>query len=65
MTITDEITINLQKPYLTTAEAAALLNRKPQTLRKWHCLQNGPIRAWVINGRLMWPTGKLRELLRI
>jgi len=39
---------------LSTNDAAVQLNRRPQTLRKWHCLGNGPIQPVVINGRLAW-----------
>jgi hypothetical protein len=42
--------------------AAFHLNREPQTLRVWACKENGPLRPLRINGRLMWPTAKLREL---
>ena len=45
-----------------TATAAFHLNRKPQTLRGWACLENGPMRPHRCNGRLMWPTVRLREL---
>ncbi|MDH6148929.1 hypothetical protein [Paraburkholderia tuberum] len=45
---------------LPTDEAAAVLNRKPQTLRKLACLENGPIR---INGRLAWKVSDLALLL--
>jgi hypothetical protein len=48
---------------LTTAEAAAALNRAPQTLRKWSCLENGPIRPVRINGRLAWKVSDLHALL--
>ncbi|MGF6370764.1 hypothetical protein OKW40_003514 [Paraburkholderia sp. RAU6.4a] len=48
---------------LTTDEAAAALNRKPQTLRKWACLENGPIRPVRINGRLAWRVAELQALL--
>jgi hypothetical protein len=48
---------------VTTAEAALALNRKPQTLRKWACLENGPIRPVRINGRLAWKVSDLRNLL--
>lgn len=48
---------------VTTDEAAAALNRKPQTLRKWACLENGPIRPFRINGRLAWRVSDLRALL--
>ncbi|MGF6870614.1 helix-turn-helix domain-containing protein [Paraburkholderia sp. MM5477-R1] len=48
---------------VTTEDAAAALNRKPQTLRKWACLENGPIRPVRINGRLAWRVSDLRALL--
>ena len=46
-------------------EAAAAINRKPQTLRKWACLENGPIRPVRINGRLAWPVSELRRVLGV
>ncbi|BDD92416.1 hypothetical protein PanNE5_18560 [Pandoraea sp. NE5] len=49
---------------LPTDEAAAVINRKPQTLRKWACLENGPIRPVRINGRLAWRVTDLMALLR-
>ena len=49
---------------LTTAEAAPFINRRPQTLRKWACLENGPIRPIRINGRLAWRVADLEALLR-
>lgn len=49
---------------LTTEMAASILNRKPQTLRKWACLENGPIRPIRINGRLGWPVAAIHSLLR-
>jgi hypothetical protein len=48
---------------LTTEEAAAALNRKPQTLRKWACLENGPIRPIRICGRLAWRISDIQRLL--
>jgi hypothetical protein len=48
---------------MTTDEAAAAINRKPQTLRKWACLENGPIRPIRINGRLAWRVADLNALL--
>ena len=48
---------------LPTDEAAASINRKPQTLRKWACLENGPIRPVRINGRLAWRVADLQALL--
>ncbi len=48
---------------LPTKEAAAIINRAPQTLRKWACLENGPIRPIRINGRLAWRVSDLQSLL--
>lgn len=48
---------------LPTNEAAAAINRAPQTLRKWACLENGPIRPVRINGRLAWRVSDLQALL--
>ena len=45
-----------------TATAAYHLNRQPQTLRAWACLENGPLRPFRTHGRLMWPTAELRKL---
>ena len=48
---------------LPTDQAAAAINRAPQTLRKWACLENGPIRPIRINGRLAWKVADLQALL--
>lgn len=48
---------------LPTNEAAPAINRAPQTLRKWACLENGPIRPVRINGRLAWRVADLQALL--
>lgn len=48
---------------LPTNEAAPSINRRPQTLRKWACLENGPIRPVRINGRLAWLVSDLKKLL--
>lgn len=48
---------------LPTNEAAAAINRAPQTLRKWACLETGPIRPVRINGRLAWRVADLQALL--
>jgi len=47
-------------PNVDTHQAAFYLNRAPQTLRKWACLENGPIRPVRINGRLAWPVQGLK-----
>ena len=49
---------------LPTDEAAATINRRPQTLRKWAALESGPIRPLRINGRLAWRVSDLRALLQ-
>ena len=49
---------------LPTDKAAAAINRTPQTLRKWACLENGPIRPIRINGRLAWRVSDLQALLK-
>lgn len=59
-TISKEIT---RRQALPTDEAALALNRKPQTLRKWACLENGPIRPIRINGRLAWRISDIQQLL--
>ena len=50
---------------LTTDKASAYINRRPQTLRKWACLDNAPngIRPIRINGRLAWKVSDLQKLL--
>jgi hypothetical protein len=48
-----------------TATAAYHLNRQPQTLRAWACLENGPLRPIRMNGRLAWPVAELRRLLGV
>ena len=53
------------RPFVTTDVAAYFLNRKPQTLRGWACLKNGPIKPIRINGRLGWSTSDIRKLLKI
>jgi hypothetical protein len=49
---------------LPTQEAAAHLNRRPQTLRIWACYENGPIKPRRINGRLFWRVVDLQDLLQ-
>lgn len=48
---------------LRTNDAAVLINRRPQTLRRWACLEDGPIRPVRINGRLAWRISDLYDLL--
>lgn len=51
------------RDFVSTGEAAALLNRKPQTLRKWACLDKGPIRPVRVYGRLMWCIKEIAHML--
>lgn len=51
------------RPAVETAQAAAYLGRRPQTLRAWACLETGPIRPVRVYGRLMWPMRDIRRLL--
>ncbi|MDQ0027755.1 hypothetical protein J2X90_005591 [Variovorax paradoxus] len=53
------------RPAVDTAAAAHYLNRRPQTLRGWACLENGPLRPLRINGRLAWPVADLRRVLGV
>lgn len=48
---------------LPTAQAAPLINRRPQTLRRWASQDNGPIRPLRIHGRLAWRIADLKALL--
>ena len=53
------------RPAVDTAAAAYYLSRRPQTLRGWACLENGPLRPIRINGRLAWPVSDLKKLLGV
>jgi len=50
-------------PTVPTAAAAYYLNRQPQTLRAWACLENGALRPIRISGRLAWSVASIRSLL--
>jgi hypothetical protein len=56
---------SVTRPAVDTAAAAYYLNRQQQTLRGWACHEDGPLRPIRINGRLAWPTKKIRELLGV
>lgn len=51
------------RPTVPTDAAAYYLNRQPQTLRAWACLENGALRPVRISGRLAWPVAAIRALL--
>ena len=56
---------SVTRPTVDTAAAAYYLNRRPQTMRGWACLENGPLRPVRINGRLAWPVSELRRVLGV
>jgi hypothetical protein len=45
-----------------TKEAARLLDRRPQTLRKWACYGGGPIEPIRSQGRLLWALEDIERL---
>ena len=55
----------VNRPAVDTAAAAHYLNRRPQTLRAWACLENGPLRPIRIMGRLAWNVTEIRRLLGV
>ena len=55
----------ITRTILTTEEAAHYLNRRPQTLRTWACLENGAIRPLRINDRLAWPVSEIKKVLGV
>ena len=55
---------NETRPAIPTDEAARLLGRRPQTLRKWACYGDGPICPIRVHGKLLWPVSEIRRLLR-
>lgn len=52
------------RPAVDTATAAYYLNRRPQTLRKWACHENGPIKPLRVYGRLAWSVSELKMCQR-
>lgn len=50
-----------QRSHVDTATAARWLNRKPQTLRSWACLEDGPLRPLRVAGRLAWAVADIRR----
>lgn len=51
------------RSHVETACAAFHLMRKPQTMRAYACLENGPIRPTRVNGRLAWSVADIKRLL--
>ena len=50
---------------LPTAEAAAHLNRAPQTMRLWASREDGPLIPLRVNGRLAWAVADIKRLLGV
>jgi hypothetical protein len=57
--------VSERRAVLDTNEAAFHLGRRPQTLRKWACLENGPIRPIRIHGRLGWRVADLKRIVGV
>lgn len=55
----------VNRPAVDTAAAAYYLNRRPQTLRGWACLENGPLRPHRVMGRLAWPVAEIKRVLGV
>ena len=53
------------RPRVPTEQAAHYLNRRPQTLRAWACLENGPLRPHRVMGRLAWSVAEIRDVLGV
>lgn len=64
-TVTNQFTplAEVSNPTVPTDAAAYYLNRRPQTMRSWACLENGAIRPIRINGRLAWNVAEIRTIL--
>lgn len=56
-----------QRTHVDTNAAAHYLNRRPQTLRGWHCHGAYPagLRPTAINGRLIWPVEGIKQVLGV
>jgi hypothetical protein len=48
---------------IDTNAAAFHLGRRPQTLRKWACHEDGPLRPVRIMGRLAWNVAEIRRIV--
>ena len=56
---------HVSRPTVETAAAAYYLNRRPQTLRSWSSVGNGPLSAQRVHGRLAWPVSELKRILGV
>ena len=55
----------VNRPTVPTEQAAHYLLRRPQTLRTWACLENGPLRPHRVMGRLAWSVAEIRAVLGV
>ncbi|MEJ1164750.1 hypothetical protein D3C87_1409230 [compost metagenome] len=53
------------RPTVPTEQAGYYLDRRPQTMRGWACLENGPIRPIRVHGRLAWPVADIKRALGV
>jgi hypothetical protein len=56
----------VQRTHVDTNSAAYYLNRRPQTLRGWHCHGHFPLdglRPLVLNGRLAWSVAAIKAAM--
>jgi len=54
------------RTHVDTASAAYYLNRRPQTLRGWHCHGDFPtdgLRPLSLNGRLAWSVSAIKAAM--
>lgn len=54
------------RTHVDTDAAAYYLNRRPQTLRGWHCHGHFPtdgLRPLVLNGRLAWSVAAIKAAM--
>ena len=58
---------SVTRPTVDTAAAAYYLNRRPQTLRAWACLETFPdgLRPLRVNSRIAWPVAGIRRVLGV
>ena len=58
---------SVTRPTVDTAAAAYYLNRRPQTLRAWACLETFPdgLKPVRVNSRICWPVAGIRKALGV
>ena len=55
----------ITRPTVPTEQAGYYLDRRPQTMRAWACLENGPLRPHRVMGRLAWSVAEIRAVLGV